>query len=342
MSESLDALGLKYGTDKSSSHHDYLRFYETFMAPLRASSITILEIGVYQGASLQMWRDYFPNARIVGVDIVPACKALESERVHIEIADQSNLEHLAALALEHGPFDIIIEDGSHMWDHQITSLRALFPFLRSGGYYVVEDLQTNYGALQSKYQGVSAQNCVDFLKNWLDICVADDVIDIDSLKDPFLRTYGRAIESMIFQRRCCALRKWFPPLSEPADGRSRVTIQAHVGMLGDIVGTNKVDEEDDRYTIQGLSIKTELRALQYRVRFPDGTWSDWVHEGVFVGTRGKSLAITGFSARLGEAGRLEVRGLFVGGVSVDVSEGQECIAPNDAPLRGLQIVLRSL
>jgi cephalosporin hydroxylase len=148
MAATLDELGLRFGTDKASQFHNYLNFYESFMAPLREAPITLLEIGVFRGASLATWREYFPHAKIVGVDIQPSAKQYASERVQVELADQSNLEHLAELAVKHGPFDIVIEDGSHMWEHQITTLRALFPFVRNGGYYIVEDLQTNYGALQ--------------------------------------------------------------------------------------------------------------------------------------------------------------------------------------------------
>ena len=120
MRATLDEIGLKYRTDKSSSHHNYLSFYESFMAPLRDAPITLLEIGVYQGASLKTWREYFTRAKIIGVDIQPNCKQFESERIKIELADQSNLEHLAKLAATHGPFDLIIEDGSHMWGSSLN------------------------------------------------------------------------------------------------------------------------------------------------------------------------------------------------------------------------------
>ena len=98
MRATLDEIGLKHGTDKASPHHNYLNFYETFMAPLREQPVCLLEIGVYKGASLATWREYFPYARIVGVDIQPSAKQFEAERVRVELADQSNLEHLAQLA----------------------------------------------------------------------------------------------------------------------------------------------------------------------------------------------------------------------------------------------------
>lgn len=355
MAATLDEIGLRFGTDKSSQFHNYLNFYDSFMAPMREAPITLLEIGVFRGASLHMWREYFPNAKIVGVDIQPNAKQFESERVHVELADQSNLQHLAELSVKHGPFDIVIEDGSHMWEHQITTLRALFPFVKNGGYYVVEDLQTNYGALQSKYRGVSSDTCVAFLKRWMDLFVADDLVDLSSVEDAFLRTYGRSIESMAFHRRACVVRKrvaqvdWRlsrgePLVPKPADAL-HVTLSAHVGMRGDIFGpAGYVDEGEDLFTFQGLSLESEMGALEYRVRAPDGTWGEWVGEGVFAGTRGLSRAITGVSVRISEGAKglvtVETHGLFVGAVTSNATSGELCVVESGAALRGLQVTLR--
>ena len=353
----LDELGLKHGTDKSSAHHDYLRFFETFFAPLRDEPVTLLEIGVHRGASLRMWEDYFPRATIIGVDILPACKRFEHDRVRIELADQSNVEHLAHLALKHGPFDIIIEDGSHMWEHQITSVRTLFPFLKNAGYYIAEDLQTNYGAMREQYRGVATESCVDFLKSWMDLCVGDDQIDIRGVEDAFLRTYGRALEFMAFQRRACILKKkiappdWRvnpgPPLVARAPGGQGVlaSVVAHVGLRGDILGPlGFVDLGSDPYTIQGFSIDAPESAVEYRVRYPDLSWSEWTQRGVFAGTRGRSIPVTGFSARLregmSEKYALSAFGRFVGvETPLEAKDGEDCVSAAAEPLRGLQIDL---
>jgi hypothetical protein len=355
MADSLDEIGLRHGTDKSSSHHNYLNFYESFMAPLRNAPLTLLEIGVYQGASLYTWREYFPNAKIIGADINVTCKQFETNNVKVELADQSNLEHLAQIVANYGPFDLIVEDGSHLWEHQITTLRTLFPFLRNGGYYVVEDLQTNYGSLQAQYRGAASESCMEYLKKWTDLLVADDALDIATVEDPFLRTYGRAAEVMTFHRRACVIRKrclptdWRvsrgPPLAPlPADAL-KVMINAHFGLRGDIMGPRGyVDEGADIFTVQGLALESEIAALEYRVRFPDGAWGEWVDEGGFAGTRGQSLPISGVCVRVAERLRdrfdLEIRGLFVGGVAVDASAGEPCVAPSGADLRGLQVTLR--
>jgi hypothetical protein len=353
----LDELGLKHGTDKASNGHGYLEFYESYFSPLRNNPISVLELGVYNGASLKTWEDYFPRAEIIGVDILPSCKRLERDRVKIELADQSNVEHLTRVALAHGPFDIIIEDGSHLWDHQITSLRTLFPFLKDNGLYIVEDLQTNYGAMQAKYKGAATSTCVDFLKSWLDLCVADDVIDIRAVEDSFLRTYGRALEFITFHRRASILKKKIPPVdwrlnagppvaSDAATGpAASINVMAHVGMKGDIFGpSGYVDLGSDRFTIQGFTIDAEENALEYRVRFPDQSWSDWTPSGRFAGTRGKALPVTGFTIRLreGASGKFGLRafGRFVEEETpVEVANGRDCVSASGRALRGIQVEL---
>ena len=243
-SGNLDALGVKFGTDKSSLHHDYLSFYERFFEEFRNEKIKVLEIGVFGGASLEVWEAYFPNAVIIGADIDPGVPRFPGSRVIVEILDQSNVEELVNLGVKHGPFDIIIEDGSHQWEHQITSLRTLFPFLRPGGFYVVEDLQTNYGAQETNYRGVSSLSCMDYLKKLVDLRVADDQIDITKVEDPFLRTYGRAVQFVGFHRRACLIEKarvmhTRRQASEeslvPADRDERslpLSLYAHVGGIG--------------------------------------------------------------------------------------------------------------
>jgi hypothetical protein len=353
----LDGLGLKHGTDKASSNHDYLHFYETFFAPLRNSQLTMLEIGVLDGASLRTWEEYFPKASIIGVDITPACKMHEKNRIKVELADQSNVEHLTRLAVKHGPFDIIIEDGSHMWEHQITSLRTLFPFLKDGGIYIVEDLQTNYGAAENQYKGVSSSTCVEYLKTWLDLLVADDQMDISGVEDAFLRSYGRAIHFITFFRQACLLKKRFPPAAwaayagqplVPAGAGSRfvtVSIVAHVSNKGDVLGASGfVNLASDAFALQGISVASEDGAIEYRVRMPDGAWSAWTRNGNFVGTRGRSLLITGFTVRLLEHERarytLRSFGRFVGTAHpIEAADGQDCIAISGGALCGIQIEL---
>ncbi len=138
-----------HGTDKFSGHH-YDVEYERHFAPLRHRRITLMEIGVggyvdphCGGESLAVWRDYFSEARIVGVDIRPKHMTF-GPRVKIRLADQNNPNELRIVNAAEGPFDIIIDDGSHVQSHVMTSFRTLFPLLTPGGIYVIEDIGACY------------------------------------------------------------------------------------------------------------------------------------------------------------------------------------------------------
>jgi len=112
---------------------------------MRRAEIKLLEIGIgVSGESLRMWRDYFPNGAIYGVDIRKYEK-VDDERIKTFIADQGSRNDLLNLINEIGDikFDAIIDDGSHRPDHQQQSIGYLFPLLRSGGIYVIEDLLSN-------------------------------------------------------------------------------------------------------------------------------------------------------------------------------------------------------
>ena len=137
----LDDIGILNGTDKSSVRHDYLVHYERFFAGWRQERFNLIEIGVYNGASLETWRDFFPNAQIVGADINPAYRRHAGSRIAIEIGSQADPGFLHQLAEQHPPL-VVIDDGSHRADHQIFTFERLFPKLLPGGCYIVEDLST--------------------------------------------------------------------------------------------------------------------------------------------------------------------------------------------------------
>jgi tetratricopeptide (TPR) repeat protein len=144
----LDLIGIKLGTDKSRLRQDYLRQYERLMTGFRDRPITLLEIGIAHGASLRTWEIYFPRASIVGVDIEPATRRFARKHVTIEIGSQFDADFLAELARKYTP-DIIIDDGSHISEHQIFSFEHLFHCLKPGGLYVVEDIQHATAELQA-------------------------------------------------------------------------------------------------------------------------------------------------------------------------------------------------
>lgn len=148
--KNLDQIAIECGTDKSSEIHNYCEKYERFLPFERSESISILEIGVLGGASLKMWSEYFPNASILGIDINSACQQYASNNIKIEIGSQTDSTFLTRVAGKYGPFDIIIDDGSHMQSHVIFSFNCLFKELKSQGVYVIEDASCSYW---KKYEG---------------------------------------------------------------------------------------------------------------------------------------------------------------------------------------------
>jgi hypothetical protein len=139
--------------------HLFGEHYQFHFAPLRAKNLKILEIGIggleigvsgrydndsYSGGeSLRMWKNYFPNSIIYGIDIVDK-KALESDRIKIFQGSQDDEAFLKKVVKQTGKLDIVIDDGSHRNDHVIKTFKVLFPELNDGGIYVIEDTHTSY------------------------------------------------------------------------------------------------------------------------------------------------------------------------------------------------------
>ena len=145
----LTDLAVRFGSDKWG-YHWYTPHYQRYFEPYRDLAVKVLEIGVggYNapdkgGESLRMWKHYFRRGLIYGLDIFEKPGIAES-RLHVMQGDQSDEQSLDSLAREFGPFDIVIDDGSHVSSHVIYSFNALFPHVRPGGMYVIEDLQTSY------------------------------------------------------------------------------------------------------------------------------------------------------------------------------------------------------
>jgi len=141
MNVELTQIGTDERTDKCWFDHNYLDKYEFFLKEWKNRSFRLLELGVLDGASERMWKRYFPQADILGVDINPACQRFKEDRIKILIRDLSKdaiLDELKKLQP-----DLIVDDASHIWSHQIQALFALFPVLPSGGIYILEDLETS-------------------------------------------------------------------------------------------------------------------------------------------------------------------------------------------------------
>jgi hypothetical protein len=135
----LTELGKKHGTDKAT-HHGYTDFYETI---LKGREITkMIEVGVLTGASLKMWREYFPFAFILGIDINPIVKIPNVPILQADGADRESLMR-AIYTTGINRYDLIIDDGGHTMKQQQTTFATLWPFLAAGGIYIIEDLHTS-------------------------------------------------------------------------------------------------------------------------------------------------------------------------------------------------------
>ena len=123
----------------------YFEVYDRYFQRFRGQEVVILEVGVFHGGSLQMWKDYFGDrARIYGVDIDPRCKELEEENIEIWIGSQADRQFLRTLREQIPPIDILIDDGGHRMKQQIVTFEELFGHIKPNGIYLCEDLHTSY------------------------------------------------------------------------------------------------------------------------------------------------------------------------------------------------------
>ncbi|MFD5827625.1 class I SAM-dependent methyltransferase [Lentzea sp. NPDC060358] len=169
----LGELAVEFGTDKWGDLHWYTQHYERHFARLRTEPVRVLEIGIggYDdpdsgGGSLRMWERYFQRGLIHGLDI--ARKNVAGPRIMTVRGDQSDAEFLDRLGRDLGPFDVVIDDGSHFNDHVRTSFHALFPHVRPGGLYVVEDLQTAYWPSWGGHPDGADGTSIGLLKSFVD------------------------------------------------------------------------------------------------------------------------------------------------------------------------------
>jgi len=139
---SLHDLGMKCDTDKAFSHA-YTRFYDRLFDSQRDDEISLLELGYLGGASARMWSEYFPHAKLYYVDINGPRDVLPP-RTWIQQCDQADAAALEKLHNASGDYDIIIDDASHFSSKTIASFQILWPWLRPGGYYLVEDTHSSY------------------------------------------------------------------------------------------------------------------------------------------------------------------------------------------------------
>ena len=162
--KSLEELIASSGSDKArkgngNGYHGYTRYYERIFKPLRTQAVRLVEIGVERGRSMKAWQQYFTNAEhVYGIgygnfqtEPSQACSSNTATKVKSRVpctiykGDQSDILFLNHFVAETGgQFDIIIDDGSHVPNHQLISFENLWPSVKPGGMYIVEDIETNW------------------------------------------------------------------------------------------------------------------------------------------------------------------------------------------------------
>jgi len=183
--------------------HKWIHYFDVYERHFRRfvdKEMLIIEIGVFEGGSIEMWKEYFgEKATVVGIDINPNCKQFEdtSKNIFVEIGSQSDPEFLKSVIEKYGRPDILLDDGSHQQGDIISAFESLYFQVKDDGVYFVEDLHTAYWA---EYQGglklettfvEYAKNKIDELNaNWINgqlptteftkrtqgICVYDSII----------------------------------------------------------------------------------------------------------------------------------------------------------------------
>jgi hypothetical protein len=151
----------------------YFPIYERHFKEFVYKPVTFIEIGCGLGGSLQMWKRYFgPHARIIGLDVNPACKEFEEDQIEVHIGQQQDVKFLQNVLDNVGKPDIVLDDGSHMMGHIIATFEFLYPRVQKNGVYLVEDLHTAY---REEFEGGlrKPSTFIEFCKNLVDELNAD-------------------------------------------------------------------------------------------------------------------------------------------------------------------------
>ena len=193
----------KYHTDKTK----YSYFYEYWLKPKQFKNI--LEIGAFKGGSMRAWKELYPKAKIYGIEANPELRK-ESPDLDIFIGDQTDINFLNRVVDNMGTPDLIIDDGGHKMSQQITSFEVLFPRLKSGGYYIIEDLETSY---MSDWIDQS-ETTINFLKKLVDSvnfngkshAGENGVLDVEGRGEQ-VSYYTKNISQIIFSNNICLIIK---------------------------------------------------------------------------------------------------------------------------------------
>jgi len=232
----LPRLFLLFGTDKQKfGGHSYGGTYKGLFRGLRYRRLKLLEIGVLRGESLLAWRAYFPRAVTVGLDLDDKRALTAGKRTRVYQGDQGSAADLSRICAAEGPFDIVIDDGSHLSRHQLFSFLRLFPHIKDGGLYVIEDVQTSFwsgNVAECEWDGRHitdpqfAHTCYGWfldLAKYLNHAEFKTLDDVDGTK----MKLGEQIRRIVFEHNIIVVEKG--PNTEPSNLIHRPTMKAGIG-----------------------------------------------------------------------------------------------------------------
>lgn len=153
----------------SIKHSSYFQVYEELLAKYRNKKITFVEIGVFNGGSLFMWRSYFgPEARIIGIDFNPEAKKWEKDGFEIFIGSQSDPVFWDNFFAAVGDVDVLLDDGGHTNEQQIVTVQKCAPHIKNGGLLIVEDTHSSY---MKSYGNPSRYSFINYVSRLVDTCI---------------------------------------------------------------------------------------------------------------------------------------------------------------------------
>lgn len=243
----------------------YFPIYEQYLRPYRGRAVTMLEIGVSHGGSLEMWRHHLGRrSAIVGIDIEPRVVELAATGIEVLVGDQSDPAFLATLTARHPTFDIVLDDGSHLPEHQIASIIHLWPHLADGGVYIVEDLHSNYWAAYGAGRG-QPQTFMAWLYERMDDMHAFHSRDADFQVNDWTRT----IDAIHIYDSVAVLQKVRrePPVARKSGRPS----------FDDVYGREVNSEIDEQHRAQLASLSSPTARLRRLRRDPRGTLQRAMH-----------------------------------------------------------------
>jgi 23S rRNA U2552 (ribose-2'-O)-methylase RlmE/FtsJ len=150
----------------STKHFKYFNVYENLLKKFRNKNVTFVEIGVSNGGSLQVWKNYFSKeSKIIGIDINRECLKFQKDNIKIYIGSQSNEVFWSNFFKKVGPVDIIIDDGGHTNEQQIVTTINCIPKINDGGILIVEDVHSSY---MRRFCNPSKYSFINFAKKEID------------------------------------------------------------------------------------------------------------------------------------------------------------------------------